>query len=336
MIAGFTASWPSAILTGIRPLVFGRRKSSTGTGYDYMFASESIVLDSLDFTDIRDVSPGEAIIISKRDVTCRQLIPNPTLSPCIFEYVYLARPDSIIDGVSVYNARLEMGASLASKVRRVLGDKMDIDVVVPVPDTSRSAALQLSQELGLQYREGFNKNRYIGRTFIMPGQEMRRKNVKRKLNAMAAEFRDKNVLIVDDSIVRGTTSEQIIQMARDAGAKKVYFASAAPAIRYPNVYGIDMPCMSELVAYNRNEREVSDAIGADLVIFQDKSDLIHSCQKFNPKITRFDSSVFDGEYVTGDVTKEYLDALEIARSDNAKAKQDPRAEEVIGLHNLLL
>ncbi|KAJ1922039.1 amidophosphoribosyltransferase [Mycoemilia scoparia] len=320
---------------GIRPLVFGRRKSSSGDGYDYMFASESIVLDSLDFTDIRDVNPGEAIIVSKHAVTTRQLVPNPTLSPCIFEYVYFARPDSIIDGVSVYNARLEMGIKLANKIRRTLGDKSDIDVVIPVPDTSRAAALQLSQELGLMYREGFNKNRYVGRTFIMPGQEMRRKNVKRKLNAMTAEFKDKNVLIVDDSIVRGTTSEQIVQMARDAGAKKVYFASAAPAIRYPNVYGIDMPCTAELVAFDRNETEISSAIGADLVIFQDKEDLIDSCRKYNPDITQFDTSVFDGRYVTSDVTKEYLDELEAARSDGAKNKHNPRAEEVIGLHNIL-
>ncbi|KAJ1679272.1 amidophosphoribosyltransferase [Spiromyces aspiralis] len=320
---------------GIRPLVFGRRKSTTTDGYDYMFASESIVLNALEFTDIRDVKPGEAIIISKRNVTTRQIIPNPTLAPCIFEYVYFARPDSIIDGVSVYDARVEMGVTLARKIRRLLGDNMDIDVVIPVPDTSRPTALQLSQELGLRYREGFNKNRYVGRTFIMPGQEMRRKNVRRKLNAMAPEFQGKNVLIVDDSIVRGTTSQQIIQMAREAGAKKVYFASAAPPLRYPNVYGIDMPSMAELVANGLTEDDISSAIGADKVIFQDKDDLINACRKFNPSLTNFDTSVFDGKYVTNDITEEYLQELEESRSDKAKAKHDPRAQDVIGLYNMV-
>ncbi|KAJ1892772.1 amidophosphoribosyltransferase [Kickxella alabastrina] len=317
---------------GIRPLVFGRRKSLTADGYDYMFASESVVLDALDFTDIDDVQPGEVVIVSKYAVTRRRLVVEEQITPCIFEYVYFARPDSTIDGIPVYNARLDMGVKLARKVRQVMGDAMDIDVVIPVPDTSRAAALQLSHELGLPYREGFNKNRYIGRTFIMPGQEMRRKNVRRKLNAMPTEFKDLNVLLVDDSIVRGTTSQEIIQMARDVGAKKVYFASAAPAIRFPNVYGIDMPSMKELVAAGHSDSDVAAAIGADYVFFQDLSDLIDSCRKFNPKITTFDTSVFDGKYVAGNVSEEYLQKLENRRSDDAK-KKDGGDGEVIGLHN---
>ncbi|KAJ2014039.1 amidophosphoribosyltransferase [Coemansia sp. S610] len=317
---------------GIRPLVFGRRKSSTGAGYDYMFASESVVLDALDFTDIEDVQAGEVVIVSKTAVTRRRLVVEERITPCIFEHVYFARPDSTIDGIPVYNARLDMGVKLARKVRQALGDAMDIDVVIPVPDTSRAAALQLSHELGLPYREGFNKNRYVGRTFIMPGQEMRRKNVRRKLNAMPTEFKGLNVLLVDDSIVRGTTSQEIIQMARDVGARKVYFASAAPAIRFPNVYGIDMPSIEELVAAGRSDDEVAGAIGADMVFFQDLDDLIASCRAFNPRIAAFDTSVFDGKYVTGDVTPEYLHKLEMRRSDAAKQKQ-PADGEVIGLHN---
>ncbi|KAJ2039636.1 amidophosphoribosyltransferase, partial [Coemansia sp. S2] len=306
--------------------------SSTGPGYDYMFASESVVLDALDFTDIEDVQPGEVVIVSKTAVTRRRLVVEERITPCIFEYVYFARPDSTIDGIPVYNARLDMGVKLAGKVRQALGDSMDIDVVIPVPDTSRAAALQLSHELGLPYREGFNKNRYVGRTFIMPGQEMRRKNVRRKLNAMPTEFKGLNVLLVDDSIVRGTTSQEIIQMARDVGARKVYFASAAPAIRFPNVYGIDMPSIEELVASGRSDDDVAGAIGADMVFFQDLDDLIASCRAFNPRIAAFDTSVFDGKYVTGDVTAEYLHKLEMRRSDAAKQKK-PGDGEVIGLHN---
>ncbi|KAJ1733794.1 amidophosphoribosyltransferase [Coemansia biformis] len=317
---------------GIRPLVFGRRKSLTGSGYDYMFASESVVLDALDFTDIEDVQPGEVIIVSKTAVTRRRLVVEERITPCIFEYVYFARPDSTIDGIPVYNARLDMGVKLARKVRQELGDAMDIDVVIPVPDTSRAAALQLSHELGLPYREGFNKNRYVGRTFIMPGQETRRKNVRRKLNAMPTEFKGLNVLLVDDSIVRGTTSREIIQMARDVGAKKVYFASAAPALRFPNVYGIDMPTGKELVAAGCSDADVAAAIGADHIFFQDLADLVDSCRRFNPAITTFDTSVFDGKYVTGDVSAEYLQKLEARRSDAAKQK-DMADGETIGLHN---
>ncbi|KAJ1998936.1 amidophosphoribosyltransferase [Coemansia thaxteri] len=317
---------------GIRPLVFGRRKSSSGKGYDYMFASESVVLNALDFTDIEDVQAGEVVIVSKTAVTRRRLVEEQRITPCIFEYVYFARPDSTIDGIPVYNARLDMGVKLARKVRQAMAAGMDIDVVIPVPDTSRAAALQLSHELALPYREGFNKNRYVGRTFIMPGQDMRRKNVRRKLNAMPTEFHGRSVLLVDDSIVRGTTSQEIIQMARDVGARNVYFASAAPAIRYPNVYGIDMPSIAELVAAGRSDDDVAAAIGADHVFFQDLDDLVDSCRSFNPRIAAFDTSVFDGTYVTGDVTPEYLHKLEMRRSDAAKQKQ-PADSEAIGLHN---
>ncbi|KAJ2644816.1 amidophosphoribosyltransferase [Coemansia sp. RSA 1694] len=317
---------------GIRPLVFGRRRAAGGCGYDYMFASESVVLDALDFGDIEDVQPGEVVIVSRTAVTRRRLVVEAQITPCIFEYVYFARPDSTIDGIPVYGARLDMGVKLAHRVRQALGGAMDIDVVIPVPDTSRAAALQLSHELGLPYREGFNKNRYVGRTFIMPGQEMRRKNVRRKLNAMPTEFKGLNVLLVDDSIVRGTTSQEIIQMARDVGAKKVYFASAAPAIRFPNVYGIDMPSIAELVAAGRSDDDVAAAIGADMVFFQDLADLVASCREFNPRIAAFDTSVFDGKYVTGDVTPEYLRKLEMRRSDATKQKR-PADGEVIGLHN---
>ncbi|KAI8049034.1 phosphoribosyltransferase-like protein [Syncephalis plumigaleata] len=322
---------------GIRPIVYGRRKTTdigtpdmanqphnNGIAYDYMFASESVALDALGFTDVTDILPG---------ITRRQLVADRTFAPCIFEYVYFARPDTIIDGVSVYNARLAMGEALADQILKVLGADNDIDVVIPVPDTSRVSALQLSHKLGLPYREGFIKNRYIGRTFIMPGQTMRRKNVRRKLNAMAMEFAGKNVLLVDDSIVRGTTSSEIVQMARDVGAKKVYFASAAPAIRYANVYGIDMPSPHELVAYNRDEKEIAKVIGADCVIFQTLPDLVAACNKFNPTLKQFDTSVFDGRYVTGDVSSEYLRMIDSARNDEEKMKREADAPETIGLHN---
>ncbi|KAI9595989.1 Amidophosphoribosyltransferase [Syncephalis fuscata] len=329
---------------GIRPIVYGRRKaidantmSPTFDGddatYDYMFASESVALDALGFTDVVDVRPGEAVIITRSGITKRQLINDRVFAPCIFEYVYFARPDTILDGVSVYKARLAMGEALADQVLKTLGQQHDIDVVIPVPDTSRVSALQLSHKLGLPYREGFIKNRYIGRTFIMPGQTMRRKNVRRKLNAMALEFAGKNVLLVDDSIVRGTTSSEIVQMARDVGAKKVYFASAAPAIRHANVYGIDMPTPHELVAYNRNDAQIAEAIGADYVIFQALPDLISACNKFNPALEHFDTSVFDGKYVTGDVSTEYLRMLDSTRNDEEKTKRDADAPETIGLHN---
>ncbi|KAG4090496.1 amidophosphoribosyltransferase [Neocallimastix lanati (nom. inval.)] len=315
---------------GIRPLIYGTRETPNGT--DYMIASESVALDTLDFKQFVDVKPGEAVIITENGMSKRQLVTGAEFTPCIFEYVYFARPDSIIDGISVYKSRLAMGEALADSVVRKLGAKMDVDVVIPVPDTSRVAALQVSYKLRILYREGFIKNRYVGRTFIMPGQSERKKSVRRKLNAMDLEFQGKNVLIVDDSIVRGTTSREIIQMAREAGAKKVYFASCSPPIRFPNVYGIDMPTSKELIAYNRTEEEIAKELGADCVIYEELDDLIESCRKFNRDIKSFDTSVFNGKYVTGDVTKEYLEMLDRTRNDKAKVKEDIKAE-VIGLYN---
>jgi amidophosphoribosyltransferase len=304
---------------GIRPILFG--KHETEQGAEYMIASESVAMNALGFEVLRDIAPGEAVLISEDGkLSARQCARNPVASPCIFEYVYLARPDSMIDGVSVYQARIRMGEKLAHKIERVWPDH-DIDVVIPIPDTSRTAALQLCQVLNLPYREGFVKNRYIGRTFIMPGQVQRKKSVRQKLNAIGSEFKDKNVLLVDDSIVRGTTSQQIIQMARDAGARKVYFASAAPPVRYPNVYGIDMPSVHELIAHGRTEEEVARAIGADKLIYQDLEDLIEAVRAGNPGITRFDTSCFSGEYVTGGVSQAYLDHLEQIRCDASRLQR---------------
>jgi amidophosphoribosyltransferase len=315
---------------GIRPLVYGERKTEDGT--DFMFASENVALDVLGFNTIRNVDPGEAIFI-ERDGTVHSLqcAKNPVLSPCIFEYVYFARPDSILDDVSVYRARRRMGDKLADKIQRLRPDH-DIDVVIPIPDTSRTSALQLANKLGIKYREGFIKNRYIGRTFIMPGQQLRRKSVRQKLNAIGMDFKDRNVLLVDDSIVRGTTSEQIIQMARDAGARKVYFASAAPPVRYPNVYGIDMPAAHELIAHGRTEAEIEKALGCDWLIYQDLEDLIAAVRRGNPEINEFDTSCFDGHYVTGDVDQAYLDRLSNHRNDTAKSTREG-TDNIIGLHN---
>jgi amidophosphoribosyltransferase len=316
---------------GIRPLVYGRRQSDGET--EYMVASESVALDALDFEMVRDVAPGEAVIIDVNGrVYNRQCAKSVSHTPCIFEFVYLARPDSIIDKVSVHKARLRMGDYLAEKILRVWPDH-DIDVVIPIPDTSRTSALQMASALGVKYREGFIKNRYIGRTFIMPGQKLRERSVRQKLNAIDLEFQDKNVLLVDDSIVRGTTSAQIIQMARDAGARRVYFASAAPPVRYPNVYGIDMPAARELIAHNRSEEEVGDAIGADRLIFQDMDDLEEAVRRGNPGLKRFDTSCFTGEYVTGDIDRGYLKSLERRRSDAAKINRDSKDSDIIDLHN---
>jgi amidophosphoribosyltransferase len=328
---------------GIRPLGMCSRKSeaaSSSTEHssrDYCFTSESVVSDALGFEEYEDVRPGEAIIITRSAVSRRILTPQPTsinkyvFSPDIFEYVYFARPDSVLDGVSVYRSRMAMGDKLAEEARRVLAARGEsVDVVIPVPDTSRVAALQVAQRLGIPYREGFVKNRYVGRTFIMPGQSARRKNVRRKLNAMALEFAGKSVLLVDDSIVRGTTSREIIQMARDAGAKRVIMASCAPPIRFSNVYGIDMPSRHELVAHGRTEEDVAKEIQADLVIYQTLPDLIESVKQFNRAITNFDCSVFNGVYSTGGVTPEYLSHLESLRSDNAKTKA---ADSTISLSN---
>ena len=303
----------------IRPLVYGER--TINGKKEHMFASESVALDTLDFELIRDVEAGEAMIVTLDGKVHRKVCDAaPSYSPCIFEHVYLARPDSMMDGISVYKTRLRMGEMLAKKISNEWPD-FEIDVVIPVPDTSRTSALQLANELDVPYREGFIKNRYIGRTFIMPGQEQRRKSVKQKLNAIDLEFRGKDVLIVDDSIVRGTTSRQIVQMARDAGANKVYFASAAPAVRHPNVYGIDMPAESELVASGKTDEQVCEAIGADKLFYQNLDDLIACAVIGNETITEYDTSCFNRHYVTGDVSDEYLVKLESARNDGAKQKK---------------
>jgi amidophosphoribosyltransferase len=305
---------------GIRPIVYGERKTEEGTT-DYMLASESVALDVLDFQLIRDIAPGEAVFIEANGTLhTKQCAEQIDHCPCIFEYVYFARPDSIIDNISVYKARMRMGKKLADKIRREWPDH-DIDVVIPIPDTSRTAASQMAHELGVKFREGFMKNRYIGRTFIMPGQKMRKKSVKQKLNAISLEFKDKNVLLVDDSVVRGTTSEQIIQMARDAGAKKVYFASAAPPVRYPNVYGIDMPAAHELIAHGRTEQEVCEAIGADKLIYQEIGDLIDAVNTGNHNISHFDTSCFTHEYITGDIDDAYLARIEALRNDGAQEQR---------------
>jgi amidophosphoribosyltransferase len=310
---------------GIRPIVYGEKKSIEGS--EFMIASESVALDVLGFDLISDIAPGEAVFIEKSGVLhTKQCADEIDHCPCIFEYVYFARPDSIIDNISVYKARLRMGEKLAEKILRVWPDN-DIDVVIPIPDTSRTAALQMANMLGVKFREGFIKNRYIGRTFIMPGQKMREKSVKQKLNAIGLEFEGKNVLLVDDSIVRGTTSAQIIQMARDAGARKVYFASAAPPVRYPNVYGIDMPAANELIAHNRTEDEVCAAIGADKIIYQDLDDLIEAVSRGNRQIKHFDTSCFSKIYITGDVNDDYLGYTESMRNDAAQELK--KIEELI-------
>ncbi|MBC6943830.1 MAG: amidophosphoribosyltransferase [Xanthomonadales bacterium] len=303
---------------GIRPLVLGER--DTATGKEYAVASESVALDILGFRLLRDVAPGEAVLLTSDGQLFTRQCAEPALhAPCIFEYVYLARPDSMIEDVSVYKARLRMGEKLGEKILREMPGH-DIDAVIPIPDTSRTAAGPLAQILGVPVREGFVKNRYIGRTFIMPGQSERVKSVRRKLNPIALEFRRKNVLLVDDSIVRGTTSRQIIQMARDAGARKVYLASAAPPVRYPNIYGIDMPATAELVAHGRSVEEIERILGADRLIYQDLDDLVWAVRDGNAGLTAFDASCFSGEYVTG-VEPAYLAELEFARSDDAKAQR---------------
>jgi amidophosphoribosyltransferase len=307
---------------GIRPLVVGAREADGRR--EHMLASESVALDIAGFELLRDVLPGEAVFIDAGgNLHTKQCVPAEKRSPCIFEYVYFARPDSIMDNISVYKARLRMGEALADRIIRLRPDH-DIDVVIPVPDTSRTSALQLANRLGVKFREGFIKNRYIGRTFIMPGQTLREKSVRRKLNAIDLEFRKKNVLIVDDSIVRGTTSRQIIDMAREAGARKVYFASAAPPVRHPNVYGIDMPNASELIAHGRSEEEVQALIGADWLIYQTLPDLVRAVQHDNADVHEFDASCFSGEYLTGDITADYLRKVERSRADSGKARADDR------------
>jgi len=308
---------------GIRPLVFGY--ADTEQGIEYLVASESVALDTLGFKLLRDIAPGEAIFISEdgmfHNKQCATGDTPPTLNPCIFEYVYLARPDSMMDGISVYETRLNMGESLADKITRTLPN-LKIDVVIPIPDSSRPSALQLANRLGLPFREGFVKNRYIGRTFIMPGQQQRRKSVRQKLNAMSVEFRGKNVMLIDDSIVRGTTSREIVQMAREAGALKVYFASAAPPVRFPNVYGIDMPTRAELIATGRSDEEICREIGADQLIYQDLEALKADVRRANPAITQFETSCFDGNYITGDVSAEYLAQLESQRDGSQMQREE--------------
>ncbi|GJM09591.1 MAG: amidophosphoribosyltransferase [Lysobacteraceae bacterium] len=302
---------------GIRPMVWGKRQ--TDHGLEYAIASESVALSVLGFELVADVAPGEAVYISMDGQIHHRSCAKPTRqTPCIFEYVYFARPDSLIDDISVYKARLRMGEKLAQKILRERPDH-GIDVVIPVPDTARTSALPLAHMLGVKYREGLIKNRYIGRTFIMPGQEERARSVKRKLNPIGLEFRNKNVLLVDDSIVRGTTSRQIIQMAREAGARKVFFASAAPPVRHPNVYGIDMPAASELIAHDRDIAEIERELGADWLIYQELDDLIAACSEGTSRISEFDTSCFSGDYVTS-VEADYLRQLELSRSDEAKSK----------------
>ena len=305
---------------GIRPLVYGKRESEQGT--EYMVASESVALDTQGFELIADVAPGEAVFFDLHGNMHSKICSEPKVhAPCIFEHVYFSRPDSIMDGISVYKARLRMGEKLAAQIEKEWPDH-DIDVVMPIPDTARTSAIPLAHHLNVKFREGLIKNRYIGRTFIMPGQTERKKSVRQKLNAIRLEFEGKNVLLVDDSIVRGTTCKQIVQMARDAGAKNVYFASAAPAVRYPNVYGIDMPAASELIAHDRTTEEVRQLISADRLIYLNIEHLIECAREGNPDISDFECSVFTGEYVTADVDTAYLERIEANRNDLQKQKNE--------------
>ncbi|MCG3727993.1 amidophosphoribosyltransferase [Vibrio cincinnatiensis] len=317
---------------GIRPLCLGKR--DVGERTEYMVASESVALDAVGFSFMRDIAPGEAIYATfDGELFTQQCADHPVLNPCIFEYVYFARPDSFIDKISVYSARVEMGKKLGERIKENFSE-LDIDVVIPIPETSCDIALQIAQAIDKPYRQGFVKNRYVGRTFIMPGQLQRIKSVRRKLNAIRSEFKDKNVLLVDDSIVRGTTSEQIIEMARDSGAKKVYLVSAAPEIRFPNVYGIDMPSANELIAHGRDNEAICKQIGADALIFQTLEDLVQAVGLGNPDITQFEASVFNGEYVTGDIDQAYLEYLESMRCDDAKIQAEIQQDLAnLELHN---
>ena len=302
---------------GIRPLCMG--KSADGT---VMLASESVTLEGTNHQFDRNISPGEAIFIDLQgNIHAKQCADAPTLKPCIFEFVYLARPDSVMDGISVYQARLNLGESLAKRVISTVPPN-EIDVVIPIPESSRPSAAQLAQLLGLPYREGFVKNRYVGRTFIMPGQAVRKKSVRQKLNVIASEFKGRNVLLVDDSIVRGTTSKEIVQMARDAGARKVYMASAAPPVRYPNVYGIDMPTSHELVAHNRTVEQIREIIGCDALIYQDVDGMKKAIGSLNSNLAGFDASCFDGMYVTGDITTEDITRLNESRVGGDENQED--------------
>jgi amidophosphoribosyltransferase len=304
---------------GIRPLVIGERAGKNQK--EYIIASENSSFSALGFTTLRDVEPGEAVFIDTHgQLHSQQCADNPEPMPCLFEYVYLARPDSTMDQISVYKARMRMGKKLANKILKI-NPNHDIDVVIPIPDSSTTAALQVATELKIPYRDGFVKNRYIGRTFIMPYQEEREKSVRRKLNILDLEFQGKNVLLVDDSIVRGTTSQKIIEMAKEAGAKKVYFSSAAPPVKFQNLYGIDMAATDELIASGRTEQEVADVIGADWLIYQDLEDLIASAQEGNPEIGKFEISIFNGKYPTP-ISNEYLQELEVSRHDLNKISRE--------------
>ncbi|GLT17394.1 amidophosphoribosyltransferase [Vibrio zhanjiangensis] len=317
---------------GIRPLCLGKREVDGQN--EYMVASESVALDAVGFDFVRDIAPGEAIYATfDGQLHAKQCADNPILNPCIFEFVYFARPDSFIDKISVYSARVEMGKKLGARIHDEYSH-LDIDVVIPIPETSCDIALQIAHAIDKPYRQGFVKNRYVGRTFIMPGQQQRKKSVRRKLNAIRSEFKDKNVLLVDDSIVRGTTSEQIIEMARESGAKKVFMVSAAPEVRFPNVYGIDMPSANELIAHGRDNEAICKQIGADELIFQTLEDLISAVGSGNKEISKFDTSVFNGDYVTGDIDQKYLDFLASLRSDDAKIQREIQQDLAnLELHN---
>ena len=315
---------------GIRPLCFG--EGSTPDGRQVMVASESVALEGTGHVLTRDVAPGEAIFITPEgQVHAQQCAENPSLHPCMFEYVYLARPDSVMDGISVYQARLNMGETLAQRLISTMPPS-EIDVVIPIPESSRPSAMQLAQKIGKPYREGFVKNRYVGRTFIMPGQGVRKKSVRQKLNAIGVEFKDRNVLLVDDSIVRGTTSKEIVQMAREAGARKVYMASAAPPVRFPNVYGIDMPTNSELIAHNRSIEEIRQFIGADALIYQDVNAMKRVVGALNPAVAGFEASCFDGHYITGDISAADFDAIATQRRSQRDEEESP-ARSRLALQN---
>jgi len=306
---------------GIRPLCYGQAMGADGNP-EVMVASESVALEGTGHKLVRDVAPGEAIFIDLAgQVHAKQCAENPTLNPCMFEFVYLARPDSIMDGVSVYQARLNMGETLAQRLISTMPPS-EIDVVIPIPESSRPSAMQLAQKIGKPYREGFVKNRYVGRTFIMPGQGVRKKSVRQKLNAIGVEFKGRNVLLVDDSIVRGTTSKEIVQMARDAGARKVYMASAAPPVRFPNVYGIDMPTKDELIAHNRTMEEIRQFIGADALIYQDVAAMKRVVGQLNPRLNGFEASCFDGVYITGDVSAADFDAIATQRTSQGNDEEE--------------
>ena len=316
---------------GIRPLCYGELQ--TDEGVEYMVASESVAIEGTGRRVLRDLAPGEALFIDVDGrAHTRQCAERPSHHPCMFEFVYLARPDSVLDGISVYQARLNLGETLAKRVISTMPPS-EIDVVIPIPESSRPSAMQLAQKLGKPYREGFVKNRYVGRTFIMPGQAVRKKSVRQKLNAIGVEFKGRNVLLVDDSIVRGTTSKEIVQMAREAGARKVYMASAAPPVRFPNVYGIDMPTREELIAADRSVEQIREYIGADVLIYQDVDAMKRVVRALNPKLDGFEASCFDGDYITGDISASDFAAIEAQRTGARNDDEDGGERSRLALHN---